>query len=114
MLHVGVFCRGLGGDGKRLYHYEVCVNDRCVQRGDVEHRPENGWAKLLETIVDDKVVVVMGEKCKWTQDDWHGAYDTDCGQCFSINAGTLVENGMRFCCYCGKELEEVVAVDDSL
>ena len=44
--------------------------------------------------------------CHWTEDS-DGNYDTDCDQEFCMIGGTPKENGMRFCCYCGKPLVEV-------
>jgi hypothetical protein len=52
----------------------------------------------LKEIVDDAARV-----CKWDQeDDEYGSYDTDCGRSFSITEGTPEENGMKYCCFCGK------------
>lgn len=45
----------------------------------------------------------MVDTCCW-KEDIDGNYDTDCGQTFVLIAGDLEENGMRFCCYCGKAL----------
>lgn len=44
------------------------------------------------------------QKCRWRQDEDDGAWDTTCGERFEIIDGTPQENGMKFCCYCGKEL----------
>ena len=44
--------------------------------------------------------------CRW-QEDFDGNYDTDCQQSFCMLDGTPDENGMRYCCYCGKPLESV-------
>jgi|WetSurMetagenome_2_1015567.scaffolds.fasta_scaffold328114_2 hypothetical protein len=53
------------------------------------------------------------ERCVWSREEITGCFDTSCGQAFVLNDGTLVENGMRFCCYCGKTIVEVVdALDD--
>jgi hypothetical protein len=41
--------------------------------------------------------------CAW-QEDEEGNLDTDCGKCFCMIEGTPPENGMKFCCYCGKLL----------
>ena len=47
------------------------------------------------------------EKCVWAQDDWDcDVWATDCGKHFSIIEGTPTENSFRFCCYCGKPIEE--------
>lgn len=42
--------------------------------------------------------------CKWIEDEDDGAWDTSCGKRFLITEGTPEENGMKFCCYCGKPL----------
>jgi len=45
------------------------------------------------------------DKCEWAQEDESSdAWDTGCGRTFLINDGTPPENGMRYCCFCGKTL----------
>lgn len=47
------------------------------------------------------------EKCVWSQDDWDSdVWGTGCGNYFSIIEGTPTENDFRFCCYCGKPVDE--------
>lgn len=41
--------------------------------------------------------------CHWDEDDT-GVWATDCRHEFEINEGTPDDNGMKFCCYCGKPL----------
>ena len=47
-------------------------------------------------------------ECNWAQDDegsevWHPS----CGRgMFSLTEGGPKDNGMKFCCYCGKPLVE--------
>ncbi len=46
--------------------------------------------------------------CTWTFDeneDGDGHYETECGEAFVLTDGTFEDNGMRFCCYCGKEIK---------
>ena len=50
----------------------------------------------------------MIEKCSWVQDGDGGPYATDCSHYFSVNEGTLAENEMAFCCYCGRPVDEVL------
>jgi hypothetical protein len=45
-------------------------------------------------------------KCTWSQDE-EGCWSTDCNNCFTLVDGSPEDNGMKFCCYCGKRLEEV-------
>ena len=45
--------------------------------------------------------------CEWELNE-EGDYETDCGHSFTLNDGTLVENSMKFCCFCGKPTREVL------
>jgi len=50
----------------------------------------------------------MADKCKWTRHDIGAdGWSTDCGRDFMLNDGTPEDNGMRFCCYCGRPVEQV-------
>lgn len=46
-------------------------------------------------------------KCEWTYDEWHDCWETGCGNTFQFIDGTPKDNKMRFCPYCGKEIEQV-------
>ncbi len=41
--------------------------------------------------------------CIWSSDE--ETWGTSCGHCFTLNDGTPTDNGMKYCCYCGKTLE---------
>ena len=56
-------------------------------------------------------VVDRMASCAWRQDG-DGPYDTDCGHRFEITEGTPSENSMKFCCYCGNQLEQVLYVEE--
>lgn len=44
-------------------------------------------------------------RCTWALDEQFGeSWDTDCGQKFQFTDGGPHENGMRYCCYCGRPL----------
>ena len=43
--------------------------------------------------------------CTWTAGDV-GSYYTQCGHRFFLEEGGPSDNGMIYCCYCGKELIE--------
>lgn len=45
------------------------------------------------------------EICNWEADSDNN-YSTSCGETFTLIDGTPNENGMKFCCYCGKKLQE--------
>jgi len=45
----------------------------------------------------------MKKKCTWQQ-DVDNNYETDCGNLYSINDGTPVENSMKYCTYCGGQI----------
>ena len=44
--------------------------------------------------------------CYWVQDS-DGLYNTDCGNVFEFNEGTLRENRARFCTFCGRPIEDM-------
>jgi hypothetical protein len=44
------------------------------------------------------------EECAWRKDE--GYWETDCKNEFTINEGTPEENGMIYCCFCGKKIKE--------
>ncbi len=48
----------------------------------------------------------MIDFCEW-EDDGEGNWDTSCGIPFVLIDGTPDENGMRFCCFCGRLLKQV-------
>ena len=42
--------------------------------------------------------------CVWTEDNWTGDYDTQCGQRQCFFDGGPVENKYAFCPYCGNKI----------
>lgn len=52
--------------------------------------------------------------CVWTQDEFgEDHWDTSCHHRFTfINGCSPLENTMRFCCYCGHQLEEILGVEE--
>lgn len=54
--------------------------------------------------------------CTWKQCSGEGGcydetWETDCDNMFTLNEGTPSDNRMKFCCFCGGELVEVLADD---
>ncbi len=45
--------------------------------------------------------------CRWKEDEFDGAWDTDCGNRFEFNAGGPKENRAQFCIYCGKKIKAI-------
>lgn len=51
----------------------------------------------------------MGKKekvCIWREDLDGGYWGTSCGEQFTLLSDTPEDNNMKYCCYCGRELEE--------
>jgi predicted amidophosphoribosyltransferase len=45
--------------------------------------------------------------CTWVQDDdGSETFATSCGDHFNLEGGNPEESGLRFCCYCGKPLQQ--------
>ncbi|NCC26605.1 MAG: hypothetical protein EOM22_00255 [Gammaproteobacteria bacterium] len=45
--------------------------------------------------------------CTWTPDLMRFVWVTDCGESFAIHEGSPEQNGLRYCCFCGRRLAEV-------
>lgn len=53
----------------------------------------------------------MSDVCTWTEDE-DGNWETGCDQIFVLIEGTPKQNGMNYCCYCGKRIVEERYNDD--
>ena len=51
------------------------------------------------------------DMCQWIRDEWGDEYVTTCGEGFCLDEGTLSENNIRYCCYCGCPIDEIIARD---
>lgn len=51
--------------------------------------------------------------CDWSQDFDGDMWSTDCGKGFVLTEGPPLENGMKFCCFCGRTLAESPYVEDA-
>ena len=54
------------------------------------------------------------ETCTWHGDgDGSDCWETDCHNAFRLEEGSPADNGMKFCCYCGRPLvtDDVPAPD---
>ena len=54
----------------------------------------------------------MSDVCEWVKEPegvftYENSWITSCGDEFILTEDTPVGNGMKYCCYCGKELREV-------
>lgn len=99
-----MFCAFNGGLTKD-YLKSHCVNS---QEQAYEIARSNG-----EDIYDVPGFKAVNEKneidfkCQWELDENMGAWETSCGNAFTLETGDPKENGLKHCCYCGAELEQV-------
>lgn len=52
------------------------------------------------------------DTCAWREDE-DGTWETDCGQAFVFVDDGPVENGMKYCCYCGKQIDALPYVEEA-
>jgi len=52
----------------------------------------------------------VAKVCTW-EDNGEDAWETSCGEAFVLNEDGPTENGMKYCCYCGKPLREMLICD---
>ena len=77
-----------------------------VEDGEEVGSPQIDKDALLLAIKDNKV-----EYCHWGYDS-EGCHETTCGHIFQLNDGTLKDNKMKYCCYCGNEIKEYDTEED--
>lgn len=55
---------------------------------------------------------MQNKNCIWTMDNTgfyeSETWETSCGNAFIINEGKPSDNDMKYCCYCGKKLQEKI------
>ena len=53
------------------------------------------------------------KKCEWRlEDDDYGIWVGSCGALWRLESGTLVENGINFCPFCGNPVKEILSVGE--
>jgi len=75
------------------------VDDEFTITYDKENYDEEVFALL-------KDFFSVPKKCGWNlQDDESGVWRTDCEHMHILREGTPDDNGMAYCCYCGRRVE---------
>ena len=64
-----------------------------------------GNGKLQERI---KALEAEDGKCKWAYDDNYDMWETECGEAFCLESGGPIDNKMKYCPYCGKQLVQTL------
>ena len=80
----------------------------CIKCG--HRKPDNSselcsYCAASEELADLRARLAASEPpaCTWTVDD-NGIWDTTCGHVFQFGEAGPVENGAKYCQYCGKRL----------
>jgi len=94
------FCRRCG-EWKWLGKGWLCED--CLRKQIVEFEKIAG---SIDRAIRAATEVKPQETCVWSFDQWSDDfYETSCGKAFTLIEGTLEENDMRYCTYCGKPIE---------
>ena len=88
------------GVGVMFDGYRTTLLDENGAMGTIANR-----LVYLDGVAPHTVVLPVTDTCTWTEDE-NGAWHTTCGNCHELFDGTPVENGFKYCPYCGKELVE--------
>jgi hypothetical protein len=57
-------------------------------------------------VYEDALQKDVRNTCQWA-DSGDGYWHTECGGKWTFIEDTPAENGMKFCCYCGKRLQQL-------
>jgi regulator of replication initiation timing len=87
-------------------NYWIDKNDKIIAENARLRQRDFDWDTLLQEIerLKNEKYKSLG-KCTW-EEDRDGNWETECGHLEIINDGTPSENGMQYCSYCGRPLEE--------
>ena len=67
-------------------------------------RSFDAGVSLIEAMgVISRAVPILCKTCQWSENQ-NGVWDTACDKTFFFDADGPVENGAKFCLYCGGEL----------
>ena len=69
--------------------------------------------RCSDAITALKAALAEPDTCTWCQDGDSDSsmYQTSCRQYFDVTDGTPEDNKMRWCCYCGKRLVQLLTED---
>jgi hypothetical protein len=83
---------------------------------DISPTEANAAADLIAALLDERDALARdaARVCLWSQDgDYESdTYGTSCGRYYCIIEGAPDENDMKYCCYCGGKLEQVLIEPD--
>ena len=105
-------------NGLSLREVASATGITTVRLGEIERgvgaAPSEDESFRIRAVVGTPAPAVPAEPtvtavCEWRQDGTDVFWGTGCGNAFIIEEGPPSENQMRFCCYCGGELREVLA-----
>ena len=57
--------------------------------------------RIIRNLIAEREAV-----CTWTPDRMRFVWVTDCGESFAIHEGSPGQNGLQYCCFCGRRLAE--------
>jgi len=103
-------------DWVQEYRHTFTAEAMDTGSGDYLMRKLDSKNLMLLSMKFEKVKpteLVIGRFCNWMQMDPmedSRDYDTGCGKAFSLIDGTLGENDMRYCTYCGKPINDVTVM----
>lgn len=85
---------------------QIEIDNQCLKMSGEERRAAENQNVRLQAELD--------KTCKWTPNESYDdeyCWETECGKAFSINEGTPIDNGMKYCAYCGGKLLEQALKD---
>jgi hypothetical protein len=94
---------------------KIRITKDCMILNDVAQDYHCDAGEVL--IFPDDCIEVVDESCTWKYDDIDNTYTTTCRHAWEFTTGTVEENELNFCPFCGKRItvsvgKEVRACED--
>ena len=92
--------------GERSGHIRTpATREHLVRIAQARKALHESCGALRTALAQQAEPVKQVKTCAWRA-NLDAIYETECGNLHIVNDGTLEENGMKYCCYCGKEIED--------
>ncbi len=88
---------------------QVEVEWKCLREAYNKQYAKNH--ATMKKVIKEYYMPYKSQICEWKEEPDY--WSTSCGQEFVILDGSPSENDMKYCCYCGKDIEETYDICNS-
>lgn len=84
-----------------------CVKEKAYEAADTINKALTAFINSRSFIAMKEIKMNNSKECEWVEDS-NGNWSMCDDNMFVLTDGRPEEHGMKFCCYCGKKIKEIV------